>query len=115
MHGMSHEEDRTMRYDGTKATLTGVFGKKGGRIEIHPHRGTPEIIEVDGRSGHGGGDSGIMRGFVAAVRGEAAPLSTAAQSLASHLMAFAAEDARLARTVIDMPSYAARLRADVQA
>jgi hypothetical protein len=56
-----------------------------------------------------------MRGFVAAVRGEAAPLSTAAQSLASHLMAFAAEDARLARTVIDMPSYAARLRADVQA
>lgn len=115
MHGMSHEEDRTMRYDGTKATLTGVFGKKGGRIEIHPHRGTPEIIEVDGRSGHGGGDSGIMRGFVAAVRGEAAPLSTASQSLASHLMAFAAEDARIARTVVDMPSYTQQLRAEFTA
>ncbi len=115
MHGVSHEEDRTMRYDGSKATLKGVFNRHGGRIEILPHRGTAEVIEVDGRSGHGGGDSGIMRGFVAAIRGQAAPLSTANQSLASHLMAFAAEDARIARSVVDMQAYQQRLRDSVVA
>ena len=113
MHGVSSEENRYMRYDGTKGTLEGFFDANGGRIEIRPHRGTPEIIEVDGRAGHGGGDTGIMRGFVAAVRGEAAPRSSARESLESHLLAFASEDARLAHHVIDMHEYRNALRTQV--
>ena len=38
MHGHSHEEGRTMRYDGTRATLRGRFGYGfGDSIEIHDH------------------------------------------------------------------------------
>ena len=110
MHGVSSEENRYMRYDGTKGTLEGFFDAHGGRIEVRPHRGVAEIIEVDGRAGHGGGDTGIMRGFVAAVRGEAAPRSSARESLESHLLAFASEDARIDRSVIDMDTYRTRLR-----
>lgn len=111
MHGLSNEEDRSMRYDGTTGTLHGYFNANGGRIEIKPHRGTPEIYEVDGRSGHGGGDTGIMQSFIAAVRGTAAPKSSARESLESHLLAFAAEEARLSHNVIEMDDYKAALRA----
>lgn len=114
MHGMSDHEDRTMRYDGTLGTLTGVFNAQGGRIEIHPHRGVPEVYEVDGRAGHGGGDTGIMKNFVAAIRTGSAPRSSARESLESHLLAFASEDARLSRSVIDMQHYRADLRAAVE-
>jgi predicted dehydrogenase len=114
MHGMGYEEDRTMRYDGTLGTLTGVFNAQGGRIEIHPHRGTPEVYEVDGRAGHGGGDTGIMKNFVAAIRDGGTPRSTAQESLESHLLAFASEDARISRNVIDMAQYRAQLRATVE-
>jgi predicted dehydrogenase len=114
MHGMGYEEDRTMRYDGTLGTLTGVFNAQGGRIEIHPHRGTPEVYEVDGRAGHGGGDTGIMKNFVAAIRDGGTPRSTAQESLESHLLAFASEDARISRDVIDMAQYRAQLRATVE-
>jgi predicted dehydrogenase len=113
MHGMSHEEDRWMRYDGTKGTIIGSFSGKGGRIEILPHRGQAEVIEVDGRDGHGGGDTGIMRGFVAAIRGEAPPRSSARESLESHLLAFASEDSRLVHNVVDMPTYRQQLRDSV--
>jgi predicted dehydrogenase len=114
MHGMGFEEDRTMRYDGTLGTLTGVFNAQGGRIEIHPHRGSPEVYEVDGRAGHGGGDTGIMKNFVAAIRDGGTPRSTAQESLESHLLAFASEDARNSRDVIDMAQYRAQLRAAVE-
>lgn len=113
MHGVSSEENRYMRYDGTTGTLEGFFDANGGRIEIRPHRGTARTIEVDGRAGHGGGDTGIMRGFIAAVRGHAAPRSSARESLESHLLAFASEDARLAHNVIDMSDYRTALRQQV--
>lgn len=113
MHGVSSEENRYMRYDGTKGTLEGFFDAQGGRIEIRPHRGLAEVIAVDGRAGHGGGDTGIMRGFIAAVRGHAAPRSSARESLESHLLAFASEDARLAQHVIDMADYRTMLRNQV--
>ncbi len=44
------------------------------------------------------------------LRGEIAPLTTARVSLESHLLAFAAEDARLSGQVIAMADY--RLRAE---
>lgn len=110
MHGHSHEEGRTMRYDGTRATLRGKFGHEGGIIEIHDHlKQSCEMVDLaSGPSGHGGGDFGIMRSFVRAVRGEQQPLTTGRESLESHLMAFAAEESRLNGTVVDMAEYRAR-------
>jgi predicted dehydrogenase len=112
MHGHSYEEGRTMRYDGTVATLRAKFDGPGS-IEIHDHRtGRMDQVSIPvPTSGHGGGDFGIMQAFVKAVRGEDRPLTTGRESLESHLMAFAAEESRLNDTVVDMADYRARAEA----
>ena len=113
MHGHSHHEGRTMRYDGTRATLIGRFMHGIQEIEIHDHlSGEIERISPDaGTSGHGGGDEGLMSAFVRAVQDRSTALTTARESLESHLMAFAAEEARLDGTIVSMDEY--RRRAEV--
>jgi len=110
MHGHAHEEARTMRYDGTRATLRAKFAYGlDDAIEVHDHltdrveRITPQA----GDSDHGGGDEGIMAGFVRAVRDPSTALTTARASLESHLMAFAAEQARVEGTIVEMNAYRA--------
>jgi len=109
MHGHSHEEGRTMRYDGTRATLRGRFTMIKSEITIHDHlTGKTEIIVPAGTLyGHGGGDVGLMAAFVRTVReGRAEPLTSARASLESHLMAFAAEQSRIqGGAVIEMDAY----------
>jgi predicted dehydrogenase len=108
MHGHSNEEHRSMRYDGTKGTLRARFGHTS-EITIHNHGGDSEQIPIPpADSGHGGGDRGVMIDFLRTLRGESQPLTTARASLESHLLAFAAEEARLEGTVIDMAAYRAR-------
>ena len=114
MHGHSHKEGRTMRYDGTRATLRGKFEDGTGQIEIHDHL-TGECEEVPvplATSGHGGGDYGVVRSFVQDMRGQAAALTTARESLESHLMAFAAEESRLEGTMVDMGEFRRRVEGD---
>lgn len=119
MHGHSHEEARTMRYEGTRATLRGKFAYGlDDVIEIHDHHtGGVERIALSNRGGtmgHGGGDAGVMAAFVRAVRGDGAgndparALTTARESLESHLMAFAADRARLEGRVVDMAAFRRR-------
>lgn len=110
MHGHSHEESRTMRYDGSRATLRAKFSKAESVIELHDHLSNQsEKIEVPpAASGHGGGDFGVVRSFVRAMRGEAEALTTARHSLESHLMAFAAEESRLTGTIIEMSQFRQR-------
>jgi predicted dehydrogenase len=106
MHGHSHEEGRTMRYDGTRATLFGNFTHH--YFEIHDHlTGQCERIETPAFSGaHGGGDERMMAEFVRLLRGgERVPLTGARESLESHLLAFAAEQARVEGSVIDMAAF----------
>lgn len=113
MHGHSHEEARTMRYDGTRATLRGKFNYVSGWIEIWDHV-TNRRIDVDippAEGGHGGGDFGVVRAFLRAVRGEAEALTPAREALESHLLAFAAEESRLNGTVVDMADFRARAEA----
>ena len=119
MHGHSHEEARTMRYDGTRATLRAKFAYgMGDTIEIHDHlTGRVESLVPRGvAGGHGGGDEGVMAAFVRAVREPAYALTTAGstllttsrESLESHLMAFAAEEARVDGTVVSMDEFRRR-------
>jgi predicted dehydrogenase len=114
MHGHSNEEHRSMRYDGTRATLRARFGHTS-EITIHDHAtGAVEqvsIVEAPGGHGHGGGDHGLMADFLRVLRGELEPLTSARASLESHLLAFAAEEARLAGTVVDMAAYRAQAEA----
>lgn len=109
MHSHSHMEGRTIRYDGSRATLRARFDDFHNPtcIEIHDHRtGRMEMIHPkESLGGHGGGDEALVRAFVAAVRGDAAPLSTARESLESHRMAFAAEQARLEHRVVEMDEF----------
>ena len=112
MNGQGDEECRTMRWDGTKATLYGKFSSRGDEIRLHHHlSGEIEAVPVIARdrSGHGGGDYGIVRSFINTIQGRPDDsVTTARESLESHLLAFAAEEARLKHTVIDMNEYRAR-------
>ncbi len=114
MHGHSYLEGRTLRIDGTKATLRGSATYLGEEMTIHDHAtGTSETVVIpETAGGHGGGDYGIMNDFVRVLRGEIEPLTTARASLESHLMGFAAEESRLAGTVVTMAEY--RVRAERQ-
>lgn len=107
MHGHSHLEGRTLRIDGTKATLRAAFNQTGEEITVYDHlTGKMERVMYDlPTGGHGGGDYGIMSDFVRALNGETTPLTTARESLESHLMAFAAEESRHEGRVISMEEY----------
>jgi predicted dehydrogenase len=118
MHGHSHIEGRTMRYDGTRATLLGQFGYGAeGDIEIHDHlTGRVERVDLEvATSGHGGGDEGVMSAFVKAVRDPNSAMTTARESLESHLMAFASEEARVDRSILYIDDYRQRAEAAARA
>jgi len=106
MQGSSHIEGRTIRIDGMRATL--LANESRAEIEIHDHRtGEAErIIKPRGVGGHGGGDDALMRAFVEAMNGDrAAVLTSAREAIASHLMAFAAERARVTGEAVDLVRY----------
>ncbi len=117
MQGQGYEEGRSMRYDGTRATLLGSFAGEN-KIVIHDHlTGEKEYIPVENAaSGHGGGDMALVRSFVRSVRGEPDDTLTSARvSLESHLLAFAAEESRTNHTVIEMAEYRQRVEQAAQA
>jgi len=106
MQGSSHLEGRTIRIDGTRATL--LANEARGEMEIHDHRtGQAErIAKPKGVGGHGCGDEGLMRAFVGAIQGDrASVLTSAREAVASHLMAFAAERARIHGEVVGMEAF----------
>jgi predicted dehydrogenase len=114
MHGHSHREGRTMRYDGTRATLRAAFTDEP-EITISVH-GTGEVERVDLPAveaiGHGGGDEGVVRAFAASLRGAPASerlSSDGRTSLESHLLGWAAEEARRNGSVVDVAERRARL------
>jgi predicted dehydrogenase len=106
MQGSSHVEGRTVRIDGTRATL--LANESRAEIEVHDHRtNTVERIATPrGVGGHGGGDEALMRAFVRAISGDrGAMLSSVREAVASHLMAFAAERARVTGEGMDTERY----------
>jgi predicted dehydrogenase len=117
MHAFSHENCRTMRYDGTRASLRAHGGK--GDLTLYDFRTMQErsIPIPIGEGGHGGGDDGLMDAFVQALNGEGTALRTSARdALESHLMAFAAEESRLnGGRLIDMDAYRERIESEVAA
>jgi len=111
MHGFSENEGRTLRIDGSKATLVGEFMGSGQEIRFYDHYlGTTEVIFKQELSlamaSHGGGDFKLIDAFIESVlTKEVQPLTNARASLESHLMAFAAEKSRLNDKVINMKTF----------
>ena len=96
--------------EGSQGRLYAEFKLGGSWIEVDEHFSDKHIRYDTHRlaeSGHGGGDFGLMAAFVNALqtKDESAALTTARTSLESHLMAFAAEDARLNEKVVRMEDY----------
>ncbi|HIC89544.1 MAG TPA: Gfo/Idh/MocA family oxidoreductase [Anaerolineae bacterium] len=115
MYGHSHEDTRTLRIAGARAVLRGHLLRD--EITIHEFSsGEVETINPGAgiAMGHAGGDEGLMQAFVRTMRSGArvAALTSARESLESHLMAFAAEESRLQGTVIDMAAYRQRAEAE---
>lgn len=122
MHGHSGEEGRYVRIDGTKATLRAVFTDRKQEIWLEPHTFETSyltgghqipILAPSGTAGmgHGGGDDGVCQAFVHSVRnGTIEPTS---QYLESQYLAFAIEEARHQKAMVDMEEF--RARASVRA
>jgi predicted dehydrogenase len=109
MHGHSYAEGRTIRIDGSKATLIGEMYLHRQRIELFDKQtGRKRILLTEGlrlgNAAHGGGDAGLMSAFAALIRGDWKPAAAggARSALESHLMAFAAEQARTEGKVVEM-------------
>jgi hypothetical protein len=98
--------------------ITGTEGEIAGRMEDgtfrirHPdaregQEYSEEEVDVNiARSGHGGGDSRLVEDFVHVVRGEEVSISTTSieDSVYGHLIAFAADEGMLTKTVVDIES-----------
>ena len=98
---------RQVHVEGTRGELIGdsrtiehVDFLTGRREKIDTETGDASIL-----GGHGGGDFGLMDGFVSAVAtGDASKiLSGPAETLEGHLMVFAAEQSRREGRVVDVP------------
>ncbi len=106
VHGLASEEKRTLRISGARGELRGVL--EDGVLEVSRHGalGTRREDVPGSLLGHFGGDDGLLDHFVERVsRGaDTAHREAAAWALASHLLGFAAEEAREKTTTIDLES-----------
>lgn len=69
------------------------------------------VEKVDGF--HGGGDSLLMEDFIANLEGNSADSKTAIErSIESHIMAYAAEEARITNTVVDIDEFKKKLMSE---
>jgi len=97
MCGFTRDQTRSVQIMGTKGEIRGNM--EDNRLSIYDFlTGHETVMKLDAPAGgHGGGDHGVMRSFLRDIdqgaKGES--MSSAAVSLRSHLMAFAAEDSRL--------------------
>jgi predicted dehydrogenase len=110
MCGFTFEQERRIQVMGTRGELRGEDDKIT-IFDFLTHQKTEIAIPVQ-MSGHGGGDGGIVRSFLREVRGFSGQesLTSAAASVRSHLMAFAAEESRLnGGKSIDLAEYAESL------
>lgn len=107
MTAFTNQCARRIRIMGTKGELKGDM--EAGTIEIIDFvSGTNELIQLHTPSkGHSGSDMSMMREFVRMVGEGKTGKTDASVSVASHLMALAAEEARIRKTVIDFEEYSA--------
>jgi predicted dehydrogenase len=125
MEGFSIGEEcgRKIRLDGTHGTLRGDMGR--GIIHIWQHwhgpfgtKAEPEVIDLTqaGLDGHGGGDELLFEHAVRCFHsGEGDPLTGIDESVESHLLAWAAEDARKNGTVVNMADFRRKITAEAEA
>ncbi len=111
MCAFTDDVSRTIKLMGTRGEIRGVVNRDRSEIEIltffpKSHELTT-LQSKGGPQGHGGGDFGVMRHFVRLLQEDTkhSELTSAATSVQSHLMAFAAEQSRLEHRNINMKDF----------
>ena len=113
MCAFTNEMSRTLKLMGTK-----------GEIRAHMEKNQIEVIEFGASKkvtidlnigvdihGHGGGDERLLSDFISLIREDNKNgLTSAKNSVQSHLMAFAAEKSRVEGTVVNMKQYIQQLK-----
>ena len=107
---------RRIRIMGTKGEIIGNMSDEYVTLFDFMTRETERVMISDAvqdetiNGGHGGGDSGIVRSFVQLVAGEyeGKSITDIDTSIESHLIAFAAEEARLTGKTIDIREFKER-------
>lgn len=103
MTGLSADFCRQLKIFGTKGQIEANMGTK--EIVLHRFGAQKQVVPMDSCgevSGHGGGDYGIVRDFVHILRNGGESRSSAAVSLQSHLICFAAERSRKEHIVVEL-------------
>ena len=93
---------RQLKVQGTLGQIEADMDRN--EVWLHPFGGSLQKVAVkatDG-SGHGGGDYGLLRDFLQAVRTGNESRTSAKKSLQSHLICFAAEKSRLEGRVVEL-------------
>ncbi|TYP79764.1 hypothetical protein BCM02_101885 [Paenibacillus methanolicus] len=109
MSAFTRDVSRTIKLMGTKGEIRGAMEKN--EIEVLRFgSGQSRRIALDipgGHVGHGGGDNRLMADFLKLVRegGGREGLTSANRSVQSHLIAFAAEQSRIAGEVVEMARF----------
>lgn len=102
---------RFIRIFGTKGELVGDMGNNSIELFSFDTRETKhydtEAMGFDITSGHGGGDTGIMRDLLQYLNTDtpSKSISSVRTSYVNHLISFAAEESRLSGTVVDLEAY----------
>lgn len=112
MCAFTNEISRTLKLMGTKGEIRASH-EKNEIIILDFATGSKEVISLKkNASGHGGGDAGTMKSFIKLVRegGTGEALTSADVSIQSHIMAFAAEESRLTKKVIELDEYIDNIR-----
>ncbi len=116
MCAFTDEFNRTMKFMGTKGQMRANLHKA--EIEVADFAtGARDVIRLDAEQDkHGGGDFNIMRDFVRSINGLGGHASSqvTADTINSHLIALAAEKARVENTVVEIGKFAAEIRKRMQ-
>ncbi|MFX1419594.1 MAG: Gfo/Idh/MocA family oxidoreductase, partial [Promethearchaeota archaeon] len=112
MHGFSEKEGRTLRIDGTKATLIGEFHDAYKKLTFYNHYSGEKKVILNQKLSfrtveHGGGDAKFIDAFLESIitHNIEKPLINAREFLESHLMAFAANESRIKGIIINMDNF----------
>lgn len=99
MCGLTHDNTRVVQINGTKGEISGKWMTNQFTLSDFVTGGQKQVTVKVSNSGHGGSDSELMKHFVRQVHAfeesQTPSLTSARESLKSHLMAFAAEQSRL--------------------
>lgn len=105
LSAFSNKVHRTIRVMGTKGEIIGDDSKNEIEYQIFDSNTRKVINPKVVVGGHGGGDTGIMNEFISLIKEGGEGLATADKSVESHMIAFAAEEARLNNRVVDLKEY----------